>query len=98
MDNNDLTPEELEQFEEYLRKRDGKTVNPELIIFNDDVNSFEHVTECLIKYCNHETLQAIQCTMIIHNNGKCSVKVASTTTLKPILNSLLEKGLKAEIQ
>jgi ATP-dependent Clp protease adaptor protein ClpS len=45
-----------------------------IVVYNDDVNTFEHVILCLIKYCRHSLEQAEQCTHIIHNNGKCAVK------------------------
>lgn len=70
----------------------------QIIIYNDDVNTFQHVIECLIKYCDHESMQAEQCAHIIHNNGKCSVKGGSYTKLKPIHETLLEKGLNSRIE
>ena len=68
-----------------------------ITLFNDDVNTFEWVTECLMRYCNHDTIQAEQCAHIIHFTGKCSVKTGSKKLLKPICEALLEKGLTAEI-
>lgn len=68
-----------------------------IILFNDDVNTFEWVIECLVNYCGHEQLQAEQCATIVHYNGKCSVKKGEFDTLKPICETLLEKGLSAEI-
>jgi ATP-dependent Clp protease adaptor protein ClpS len=69
----------------------------EIVIFNDDYNTFKHVIECLVKYCKHESLQAQQCAFIIHHNGKCSVKTGTYEKLLPIVSVLLEKGLSAEI-
>ena len=68
-----------------------------IILFNDDVNTFEWVIECLVKYCNHDSLQAEQCATIVHYNGKCAVKTGEFNKLKPICETLLEKGLSAEI-
>ncbi len=68
-----------------------------LVLFNDDVNTFEWVIECLVKYCGHDTIQAEQCATIVHYNGKCIVKEGKLKTLKPICETLLEKGLSAEI-
>ena len=68
-----------------------------LIVWNDDVNTFEWVIECLVKYCNHDSLQAEQCATIVHYNGKCAVKTGAFDKLKPICETLLEKGLNAEI-
>jgi ATP-dependent Clp protease adaptor protein ClpS len=69
-----------------------------IILFNDDVNSFEHVIECLVKYCKHNPIQAEQCATIVHYNGKCSVKIGDVDTLLPINNALLENQLSSEIQ
>ena len=70
----------------------------DLIVYNDDVNTFDHVIESLIKVCKHELEQAEQCTWIIHYNGKCQVKRGSYERLEPLCTSLLEKGISAEIQ
>ena len=69
----------------------------DLIIWNDDVNTFEHVIDSLIKICKHDSVQAEQCTYIIHYNGKCAVKKGSVDKLKPICTALLDRGLTAEI-
>lgn len=69
-----------------------------IILWNDDVNSFDHVILCLIKYCKHASEQAEQCAMIVHFNGKCSVKVGDFKKLKPIAESLQEEGLSVTIE
>lgn len=69
-----------------------------LIVYNDDVNSFDHVIECLCKYCDHTTEQAEQCAMLIHMKGKCDVKKGSKTKLKPMKDALVEQGLSAVIE
>lgn len=69
-----------------------------IVVYNDDVNTFEHVILCLIKYCRHSLEQAEQCTHIIHNNGKCAVKLGSFNKLKPIYEALLENGILAKIE
>ncbi len=69
----------------------------EIILYNDDYNTFDHVIDCLVKYCHHHPYQAEQCALIVHNNGKCSVKKGTYEELKPICEALLEKGLSAEI-
>lgn len=80
--------------EEVLQKEDELN---SIILFNDDVNTFEHVIECLITYCKHDFIQAEQCASIVHYNGKCQIKKGSFMQLKPICETLLEKGLSAEI-
>lgn len=70
----------------------------DLVVFNDDVNTFDHVIESLIKVCKHEVTQAEQCTWIIHYNGKCQVKHGSFEKLEPMCTALLDRGISAEIQ
>lgn len=68
-----------------------------IILFNDDVNTFEWVIECLMQYCDHDAIQAEQCAHIVHFTGKCAVKKGTLEKLTPICSALLEKGLSAEI-
>ena len=70
----------------------------DLIVFNDDVNTFDFVIETLVDICGHEYIQAIQCTHLIHNNGKCGVKRGAFDELKPTCEALLDKGLSAAIE
>jgi ATP-dependent Clp protease adaptor protein ClpS len=69
-----------------------------LILYNDDVNTFEFVTESLIKVCRHDAVQAEQCTYLIHYTGKCVVKNDTFKKLKPLCEALLERGLSASIE
>lgn len=85
---------------EELLEEDILTQEAELnniILFNDDVNTFEWVIDCLIKYCGHDAVQAEQCAYIVHYTGKCAVKKGTLDALTPICSTLLEKGLSAEI-
>ena len=68
-----------------------------LVLYNDDVNTFDHVINCLIRICQHDIVQAEQCAWIVHNNGKCLVKKGSYEELKPICNALNDNGLSAQI-
>jgi len=77
---------------------DKKTNDYQIVIFNDNVNSFGHVIGSLIEICNHTHIQAEQCAHIIHNNGKCSVKTGEYPDLEPQCSALLTCGLSAEIQ
>lgn len=70
----------------------------DLILYNDDYNTFDFVIESLMKICKHDMLQAEQCSIIIHNNGQCSVKSGSYTELKPLREALCDKGLSAVIK
>ncbi|MEM7381836.1 MAG: ATP-dependent Clp protease adaptor ClpS [Bacteroidota bacterium] len=69
----------------------------EIVLFNDDVNTFEHVIETLIDVCEHTAEQAEQCSLIVHYNGKCTVKTGHYDELKPRCSRLLQAGLSAEI-
>ena len=68
-----------------------------LVVHNDEVNTFEHVIETLIKICGHEPTQAEQCTMLIHFKGKCEVKKGTYEMLKPLKEGILDKGINATI-
>jgi ATP-dependent Clp protease adaptor protein ClpS len=74
-----------------------KDILKELILYNDDVNSFDFVIETLIEICEHDSLQAEQCALITHFKGKCTVKSGTNEFLLPYCNSLHERGLSAEI-
>lgn len=69
----------------------------EIILYNDDVNTFDHVIKTLIAVCEHTPQQAEQCAMIVHYNGKCVVKSGSYKELEPKCTRLLDAGLSAEI-
>ena len=69
----------------------------EIILYNDDVNTFDHVIETLIYACDHTPEQAEQCSLIVHYNGKCTVKTGEYDDLKPRCTLLLDAGLSAEI-
>jgi len=69
----------------------------DLILHNDDVNTFDFVIDTLVEICGHNPLQAEQCAFIVHNKGKCPVKKGSYDDLKPLCLALLEKGLSATI-
>ncbi len=69
-----------------------------LIVWNDEVNTFDWVIQTLVEVCGHEPEQAEQCTMIIHFKGKCSVRSADYETLKPMCESILERGIQATVE
>lgn len=69
----------------------------DLVVFNDDYNTFAHVIETLIRVCKHSSEQAEQCTWIIHHNGKCTVKTGTFDFLKPMREAICEEGIDARI-
>lgn len=69
----------------------------DLMVFNDDVNTFDHVINTLVKVCKHSAEQAEQCAMIIHYKGKCSVKKGTLSDLKPMKDAICEAGIDAKV-
>ena len=74
-----------------------ETTLNEIVLFNDDVNTFDHVIDSLIDICDHTPEQAEQCALLVHYKGKCTVKTGEYNDLKPRCISLLTKGLSGEI-
>ena len=72
-------------------------INNEIVLYNDDVNTFDHVISTLIDVCNHTPIQAEQCALLVHYKGKCTVKTGSFDELEPQCSQLLYAGLSAEI-
>ncbi len=68
-----------------------------LVLYNDDVHTFDYVIECLIEICLHSFRQAEQCTLIVHYKGKCTVKTGSMELLKPMHEKLTSRDLTSEI-
>jgi ATP-dependent Clp protease adaptor protein ClpS len=90
--------EELTETQEIVLTQE-KVIEPyDLIIYNDDVNTFEFVIESLIEICKHNSIQAEQCTWIIHHNGKCAVKRGGVEKLKPMAEAFLNRGISAKIE
>ncbi|WP_299362802.1 ATP-dependent Clp protease adaptor ClpS [Winogradskyella sp.] len=89
-----MTKEKLS--EELLLEEDVLKQN-EIVLFNDDVNTFDHVIDTLIYACDHTPEQAEQCSIIVHYKGKCTVKTGPYEDLKPRCSKLLQAGLSAEI-
>ena len=68
-----------------------------LVVFNDDVNTFEHVIDTLKDVCGHTPEQAEQCTLLIHYKGKCTVKNGGFEELAPLRNEICRRGISAEV-
>lgn len=75
-------------------------IQPEhrIVLYNDEVNTFDFVIESLIKICKHERLQAEQCTLLVHYRGRCAVKDGHFQQLRPMCEALLDRGLTAAIE
>ena len=74
-----------------------ETNQHEIVLYNDDVNTFDFVINSLIQVCDHTTEQAEQCTYLVHFKGKCTVKTGELNDLKPRCSKLLQLGLSAEL-
>lgn len=68
-----------------------------LILHNDDVHTFDYVIDSLIEICNMESIQAEQCTFLVHYKGKCDIKKGSFDCLKPFKDGLINRQLNATI-
>jgi ATP-dependent Clp protease adaptor protein ClpS len=68
-----------------------------LLLYNDDVNTFDHVIDCLVRICKHDELQAEQCALLVHFKGKCVVKHGAKQDLMAMCQALLDEGLSATI-
>ena len=69
----------------------------ELILFNDDINTFDYVIETLIEVCGHDACQAEQCALVAHFNGKCGIKTGPFDSLKPICDEMINRELTVSI-
>lgn len=87
----------IEKIKEKLDILIQETPKHEIILHNDDVNTFDFVIESLINVCEHTPEQAEQCTLLVHYKGKCSVKSGEYKDLEPRCSKLLDLGLSAEI-
>ena len=87
----------IEKIQEEVLVEEHVGINNEIVLFNDDVNTFDHVIDTLIRVCQHNSEQAEQCAILVHYKGKCTVKTGSFDELKPQCTQLLEAGLSAEI-
>ena len=86
-----------EKIQEDVNVLEQEVNQHEIILFNDDVNTFDHVIDSLIDVCEHTSEQAEQCAYLVHYKGKCAVKTGEYDELKPRCTKLLNLGLSAEI-
>lgn len=80
------------------KKKSKVSDSTNLVIYNDDVNTFEFVTQTLIDVCMHLPEQAEQCTLIIHYKGRCVVRSGGFSDLKPMCHEILNRGLTASLE
>jgi ATP-dependent Clp protease adaptor protein ClpS len=70
----------------------------QLIVWNDEVNTFEWVIETLIEVCGHSTEQAEQCALLIHSKGKYGVKQGELDYLETLCTAITDRGISATIE
>jgi ATP-dependent Clp protease adaptor protein ClpS len=69
-----------------------------LVVWNDEVNTFDWVIQALVEICSHSEEQAEQCAIIIDSKGKYAVKEGSYDLLKPMCDAITERGIGATIE
>jgi ATP-dependent Clp protease adaptor protein ClpS len=87
--------------EKTLRKSKKQSSEGEkhtLILYNDEINTFDHVIKSLVEICGHDSVQAEQCALIVHLKGSCEIKSGIMEVLKVMSSSLNAKGLNSKVQ
>jgi ATP-dependent Clp protease adaptor protein ClpS len=69
-----------------------------LIMHNDDINSYQYIMACLIRFCQHEPIQAEQCALIAHNKGKCNIKTGNFMELFDLKSTFENVNVKTEVE
>lgn len=92
-----ITQPQWETSEEVL-VAEQEAVSNSIVVWNDDVNTFDHVIQCLVEICDHTEEQAEQCALFIHYKGKYAVKNGSFDELRPRCEALQDRGLSATIE
>lgn len=90
-----MAPEVSVDIEEEVVIEDVKLYS--IVVYNDEVNTFDYVIDTLMEYCEHTFEQAEQCTLLIHFKGKCSVKNGDFEELEPVRTAITDRGISAEI-
>jgi ATP-dependent Clp protease adaptor protein ClpS len=94
--NTQFTYNTEEQIETDVLDMLGEQFN--LIVWNDDINTFDWVIKTLIDVCGHEYEQAEQCAMFIHFKGKYVVKSGDFDILKPMCDAITDRGIGATVE
>lgn len=87
-----METELLEEIKEKIK------ISKSLIVYNDDVNTFQHVILALMEVCGHTMIQAEQCSLLIHHKGKCAVKEGNEKDLHKMLYGLLDRQISASLE
>jgi len=79
-------------------KQNSRGESGSLILYNDDINTFDHVIKSLVEVCGHDSVQAEQCALIVHFKGSCDVKIGIVEVLNAMSKSLNAKGLNSKVE
>ena len=93
-----MSTKEKRQEQEDVSVLEQESNQYEIVLYNDDVNTFDFVIEALIDVCEHTAIQAEQCTILVHYKGKCAVKTGDIDELKQRCEQLQSLGLSAVIE
>ena len=93
-----MSTEEQYKEQEDIAVLEQETQQHEIVLYNDDVNTFDFVIDALIDICEHTPIQAEQCTILVHYKGKCAVKTGDIEVLKVPCEQLQSLGLSAVIE
>ncbi|OYU97165.1 MAG: hypothetical protein CFE21_02420 [Bacteroidetes bacterium B1(2017)] len=89
---------EVTKTEEDVALLEETTEEFQVLLYNDDVNTFDWVIECLIDICSHDELQAEQCALLVHFKGKAVVKKGSLNEMQTICQALCDRDLSAVVE
>jgi len=78
-------------------KKEKRSDKSSLILFNDEINTFDHVIKSLVEICGHDSVQAEQCALIVHLKGSCDIKLGIREILQAMSRSLNAKGLNSQV-
>ena len=92
-----ITMSTKEKIQEEVDVLEKEVNQHEIVLHNDDVNTFDFVMDALIDICEHSLEQAEQCTILVHYKGKCTVKTGELKDLERRCSKLLSLGLSAEL-
>lgn len=95
--NNTQTFKDIDNLTEVIEK-DVNTASSQLVVFNDDFNTFDWVIQSFMEVCNHTFEQSEQLSLLIHYSGKARVKTGSLVALEPMKDALVERGISAVIE
>jgi ATP-dependent Clp protease adaptor protein ClpS len=82
---------------DYISSMSDKKTH-KLIMHNDDINSYQYIMACLIRFCQHEPIQAEQCALIAHNKGKCNIKTGNFMELFDLKSTFENVNVKTEVE